>query len=67
VSTDDERATRRDERERETIAALAMIAPTPDMIRRVLTLPGGIDDEAAPAKYAVIEVVPDQELVTADR
>ena len=44
-----------------------MIAPTPEMIRKVLTLRVGTDDEAAEKKPAVIEVMPDQELVAADR
>jgi hypothetical protein len=39
VSTDqEERARRRDERERDLIAALALIAPTPELLREVIAL-----------------------------
>ena len=68
MSTDDQRAARRDERERATIAALALIAPSPEMIREVLALQDArlTDTETRP-RYAVIDIVTEQEPVTADR
>ena len=44
MTTDDERARKRDERERETIIAMAMIAPTPELIRQVMALNADDDD-----------------------
>ena len=44
MTTDDERARKRDERNRETIMAMAMIAPTPELIRQVMALNADDDD-----------------------
>ena len=61
MAQDDGRARVRDERERETIMAMAMIAPTPELIRQVIAL--GVDraDAAPPGhRTVVIEVVSDR-------
>ena len=46
MSQDDQRARKRDERERETIMAMVMIAPTPEMVRQVMALAAEDDDTA---------------------
>jgi hypothetical protein len=66
VTLDDERTRRRDARELETIAALVLIAPTPEMIREVLALSDAEDGSAVPRR-AVIHIAPEQEPVLADR
>ena len=63
LATDEERARRRDEREHEMIAALALIAPTPELVRQVLAL----RDVDEPRRTVVIDIVPDRESVTAKR
>jgi hypothetical protein len=56
VTTDqDERARRRDERERHLIASLALIAPTPELLREVIAL-GSEPGADRPPRPAVIEV-----------
>lgn len=63
---DDERARQRDARELETIAALVLIAPTPEMIREVLALSDAKEGSAVP-RHVVIDIGPEQEPVLADR
>ncbi len=67
MQTDDERASRREQRERETIAALAMIAPTPEMIRKVMELRDADDGASRVQERVVIDVVAELEHTTADR
>jgi len=46
MSQDDQRARKRDERERETIMSMVMIAPSPEMVRQVMALAAEDDDSA---------------------
>jgi hypothetical protein len=56
VTTDQEqRARRRDERERQVIASLALIAPTPELLREVIALGSDTRAEGRP-RTAGIEV-----------
>ena len=66
MSLDDERARRRDARELETIAALVLIAPAPEMIREVLALRDA-EEGSAEARHAVTDIAPGQEPVLSDR
>jgi len=64
----DERARKRGERERTTITALAMIAPTPEMVRQVMALDATSIERPKPRLvYADVDIEPDLEAVTADR